>query len=58
MSTTIVGLVTVTRSAPTIRITSPAVPLKSIDCDFDGVECSSEAEWQAKVQPYVPGWRS
>src|SRR5262249_1845535 len=25
-------------------------------CDFGGVKCSSEAEWRAKVEPYVPGW--
>jgi hypothetical protein len=35
----------------------PGGPLKSMECDFGGVECSSEAEWRAKVQPYVPGWK-
>jgi hypothetical protein len=23
-------------------------------CKFNGVECSSEAEWRAKITPYVP----
>jgi hypothetical protein len=26
-------------------------------CDFGGIKCSSEAEWRAKIEPYVPGWR-
>ena len=26
-------------------------------CDFGGVKCSSEAEWRAKVEPYVSGWK-
>jgi hypothetical protein len=26
-------------------------------CDFGGIKCNSEAEWRAKIEPYVPGWR-
>ena len=26
-------------------------------CDFGGIKCSSETEWRAKIEPYVPGWR-
>jgi hypothetical protein len=31
--------------------------LQPIQCYFDDVECSGEAEWDRKVTPYVPGWK-